>query len=335
VTKKLKSGTLSVVLMLAMLTLVGLPQTGAAASSREQASAAQPLKIALSLQVVDTYYGNVLSSAIKQAKVRGIDLIVGNGSTGTSPVTQIAAIQDLLVQHPKVLLVAPQGTGLAPTLQRAASEGVKVIEIDTKTPNFKTPFIGTDDVQGATTVGHWLVSHHGTGEVGVLLALPGEPTTTARTQSVEQVLTHAGVKWVAASSGDSCEIPQTKANLRTMLLANPGITAVYSDCGPSGEAIAQLNASRPAGKKLICASFDAEAQQIRDILAGNCNVALAQLPVQLGVNAVNWAIKVANGAAIPAVVDNGDALVTPQTAKCWNAQGNAYSYPLACAHISG
>jgi ABC-type sugar transport system substrate-binding protein len=164
-----------------------------------------------------------------------------------------------------------------------------VIEIDTKTPNFPTPFIGTQDELGAATVGRWLVSQmHGQGEVGILLALPGEPTTQARTVPVEQVLTHAGIKWIAASLGDSCEIPQTQQNLRTMLLANPKITAVYADCGPSGEAVAQVLSQRPAGsKKILCAAFDAEVQQVKDILAGRCDAALAQLPVQLGINAVN------------------------------------------------
>jgi ABC-type sugar transport system substrate-binding protein len=333
--KVIKAALLTAVLSMSSFAPVGPAWASFRAPSVPRQHAAAQTKIALSLQVVDDYYGTVLASAIKQAKLKGIDLIVGNGSTGTSPTTQIAAIQDLLVQHPQVLVVAPQGTGLAPILKRAAGQGVKLIEIDTKTPNYPTPFIGTQDVQGAQTVGNWLVSHHGTGEVGILLALPGEPTTYARTEPVEQVLTHAGVKWVAASSGDSCEVPQTQANLRTMLLANPNITAVYADCGPSGEAVAQVLSQRASGsKKIICAAFDAEVQQVKDILAGRCDAALAQLPVQLGVHAINWAIKVANGATMPQNVNNGDALVTAQNAKCWYAQGNGYSYPLPCAHVS-
>jgi ribose transport system substrate-binding protein len=328
---------LAMSLLLAVVPGASAQASGKAAPNISKKSATtQPLKVALSLEVVDQYFAIILKNFETEAKAKGVPYIVANGDSGTSPTTQIAAIQDLLVQHPTVLVVAPQSDGIDSILKKAVSEGVKVFEIATNTAQYQLPFLGTNETIGATEMGEWLAKEVSKqGEVGILPSLPGEPTTQERTLPVEKVLTAAGIKWVEASSGDSCLAEQTETNTRTILLANPRITALYSDCGPAAIAMAQALSSRPAGsKKVLCAGFDAEMQQIQQILAGTCTAALAQLPAQTGIEAVEWAIKVANGVKMPANVNTGVALITKANASCWYDKGDGYSYPLPCAHIA-
>jgi ABC-type sugar transport system substrate-binding protein len=307
---------------------------GSGSSSTSSSAGSQSsgqLKVGFSLPALDAYYSIVQQSAQKEAKSLGIDLIVGDGVTGASPTVQIAKVQDILVQHPKILLISPQGTGLLPVLNRAVQQGVKVIFIDQQIPTF-TPalsFIGTNNEVGSTLIGNYLAKAlHGTGEVGMLLGVPGTPVSNARYQGAAAALKQAGIKVVLSSLTDACVEPTAISNFRTLLLANPKMNAAYTICGPDGMAVAKVLSGQPR-QSFICTSFDLEDQQARDIADGKCDAAIAQLPVKLGETSVSWAKKVAAGATIPKIIDNGTTLVTKANIKCWyHGAGDGYSYPL-------
>ena len=303
----------------------------ASAASQSAGQSGSALKVGFSLPALDAYYSIVQQSAQKEAKALGIDLIIGDGVTGASPTVQIAKVQDVLAQHPKILLISPQGTGLIPVLNRAVQQGVKVIFIDQQIPTF-TPalsFIGTNNEAGSALIGKYLATAmHGTGEVGMLLGVPGTPVSNARYQNAASILKNAGIKVVLSSLTDACVEPTAIANFRTLLVANPNMTAAYTICGPDGMAVAKVISGQPR-KGFICTSFDLEDQQARDIAAGKCDAAIAQLPVKLGESSVSWAKKVAAGAAIPKVIDNGTTLVTKANINCWyHGPGDGYSYPI-------
>jgi ABC-type sugar transport system substrate-binding protein len=302
------------------------------AGSQSAGQSSSGLKVGFSLPALDAYYSVVQQSAQKEAKALGVDLIIGDGVSGASPTVQISKVQDILVQHPKILLISPQGTGLIPVLNRAVQQGVKVIFIDQQIPTF-TPalsFIGTNNQVGSTLIGNYLVkAMHGTGEVGMLLGVPGTPVSDARYQNAANILKKAGIKVVLSSLTDACVEPTAISNFRTLLLANPQMNAAYTICGPDGMAVAQVLGEKPR-QGFICSSFDLEDQQARDIAAGKCDAAIAQLPVKLGESSVTWAKKVAGGASIPKVIDNGTTLVTKANINCWyHGAGDGYSYPIS------
>lgn len=306
------------------------PSTSSASAASSAQSSGQ-LKVGFSLPALDAYYSIVQQSAQQEAKTLGVDLIVGDGVTGASPTVQIAKVQDILVQHPQILLISPQGTGLIPVLNRAVQQGVKVIFIDQQIPTFSQAlsFIGTNNEVGSTLIGNYLASAlHGKGEVGMLLGVPGTPVSNARYQDAANILTKAGIKVVLSSQTDACVETTAITDFRTLLVANPNMNAAYTICGPDGMAVAMVLGEQHRSN-VICTSFDLEDQQARDIADGKCDAAIAQLPVKLGDTAVSWAKKVAGGAAIPKVIDNGTTLVTKANIGCWyHGSGDGYSYPI-------
>jgi ABC-type sugar transport system substrate-binding protein len=318
----------TIVLTLAGLTVTTTTDVGAS-------GAASPIKVGFSLPALDAYYSVVQQAAQKEAKALGVDLITGDGTTGATPTVQISKVQDILVQKPKILLISPQGTGLIPVLNRAHAEGVKIIFIDQQLPGYKPAlsFIGTNNQTGSTLIGNYLVSAlHGKGEVGMLLGVPGTPVSNARYQNAAHILEKAGIKVDLSPLTDACVEPTAITNFRELLTAHPNMDAVYTICGPDGMAVAQVLSERPKGSKpVLCSSWDIEDQQVRDIVDGRCDAAIAQLPVKLGTSAVSWAVKVANGASIPPNINNGVALVTKANADCYyHGPGAGYSYPIAC-----
>jgi ABC-type sugar transport system substrate-binding protein len=298
-------------------------------------SAASPIKVGFSLPALDAYYSVVQQAAQAEAKKLGVDLITGDGTTGATPTIQIAKVQDILVQKPKILLISPQGAGMIPVLNRAVAEGVKVIFIDQNIPGYKPAlsFIGTNNPIGSTLIGNYLVQAlHGKGEVGMLLGVPGTPVSNARYMNAAHILEKAGIKVYLSPLTDACVEPTAITNFRDLLIAHPNMNAVYTICGPDGMAVAQVLSERPkSDPHIICSSWDIEDQQTRDIFDGRCDAAVAQLPVKLGTSAVSWAVKVANGASIPPNINNGVALVTKANVGCYyHGPGAGYSYPIPC-----
>jgi len=310
--------------------------SGALSGSAGAQTSGSSLKVGFSLPALDAYYSVVQAAAMKEAKAKGVDLITGDGVTGASPTVQINAVRTVLAQKPSVLLISPQGTGLTPVLNTAAKQGVKIIFIDQQIPGFAPAlsFIGTNNQVGSTLIGNYLVKAlHGHGVVGMMLGVPGTPVSNARYMNAAHILEKAGIKVVLSSQVDACVESEAIPIFRTMLQANPDMTAAYAICGTDGDGIAKVVSERPGGRKgFICTSWDVETSEIVDLLDGSCQAVIAQYPVKLGTSAVDWAVKVANGASIPKVINNGVGLITAANAKCFyhGAPVSGYSYPIPC-----
>jgi simple sugar transport system substrate-binding protein len=97
------------------------------------------------------------------------------------------------------------------------------------------------------------------------------------------------------------------------LTAHPDVSAIYGACGPPTTGAVQ--AIKAKGKKgIIVVGFDADAAQIKDILAGNELASVIQFPAKMGSIGIDTAVKVAQGMTVPAIVDTGTGLVTKDNA---------------------
>lgn len=304
--------------------------SGSSSSGSSAAKSSGPLKVGFSLPALDEYYSVVQQSAQKEAKAKGVDLLTGDGVSGGSPTVQISKVQDLLTQDISVLLISPQGTGLVPVLNRAVSQGVKVIFIDQNIPTFAkaVSFIGTDNSAGSAVMGSYLAKAlGGKGQVGVMLGVPGTPTSQARSTKLTSILRAAGIKVDDSSQPDDCQESTAVNVVRTFLVSHPNVDAMFSICGPTGQAVDKVLQQRKSGKPVISTSWDVEVQQIKNILAGTENAAIAQFPVKLGTSAVDLAIRADGGAQIPRVIDNGTQLVTKDNAgNFFHDASSGYSY---------
>lgn len=306
------------------------PATPAAGSAN---SGGKLIKVGFSIPSLDEYYSVVVKTAQNDAAAKGVNLVVGNGTSGADPTEQIAKVQNLLAQGIEVLLISPQGDGLKPVLDRAVSQGVKVIFIDQQIPtwNKALSFIGTDNAKGSTLMGDYLAKKlAGKGEVGVLVGSPGIPVSLARTTELKNILEKSGVKVYLASQADTCQSDQAVSVFKNFLTSHPNVDAMFSMCGPTGLAVDQVLSQRTGGKKIISTSWDVFVQQINNILAGNEDAAIAQFPTKLADMALTAAVDVANGKTIAKVIDTGTELVTKDNAAKFFHTGNSgYSYPLA------
>jgi ABC-type sugar transport system substrate-binding protein len=307
---------------------VACGSSGGGGSSTGSAKAA--LKVGFSLPALDEYYSVVQQTAESYAKKKGVDLLVGDGVTGADPTVQIAKVQNLLAEGIKVLLISPQGNGLIPVLDRAVSQGVKVIFIDQQIPTFTkaVAFVGTNNGAGSTLMGNYLANRlGGKGEVGIMQGVPGTPVSLARSTNLKNILQKAGIKVDLSSQADDCQEDVAVSVIKNFLVSHPNVNAMFSICGPTGLAVDKVLGQRKGAKMVLSTSWDVFVQQIQNILAGTETAAVAQFPVKLADLAIDNAITVAAGKSIPKVIGTGAEIITKANAGQFFHQGNSgYAY---------
>jgi ribose transport system substrate-binding protein len=288
------------------------------------------ITIGFSVPAVDDYYGVVRDSFVAAAEEHGIAYLEGNGDGAGDPTQQIAKIETMLAQGIDVLAVAPPGDAFIPVLDRAVDLGVEVIFIDQQVPDWgkQTTFIATDNPAASQAMGDYLVSQLEAGdEVGIMIGIPGIPLLLDRYENLQNELEANGITVTLSSEADGCQLDTAVNVARNFIVANPGLDAIYSTCGPTGLAVNQVLDEQ--GNEALSVTFDVLVQQINDILEGRSDAAVAQFPAKLAENAIAYALKVHAGEEVPEYVDNGTEIVTIDNAGTFFHEGSTgYSYKI-------
>ena len=290
------------------------------------ATAQDKIKIGFSLPAVDEYYSIVVGAAEASAAANGVELIQGHGVSGGDPTVQISQVQTILAQGVQALVISPQSEALAPILTQAADDGVKIIFLDQQIPGFERAegFIGTDNPKGSALMGEWLAQRlGGQGKVGVLVGSPGIPVSEARINEMERILNENGIEVIRSSQQDLCQIDVAIGIFQNFLTANPDIDAMYTICGPDGQAVNKVLSEMSSGTDIISTTWDVPVTFLQDIKSGLAEAAVAQFPVRAAEIGIESAIKVINGESIPAIQDSGTELVTAENVDTFIYEGDS------------
>jgi ABC-type sugar transport system substrate-binding protein len=315
---------------IATLALAALALAGCSPATGGGGDGDDAITIGFSVPAVDDYYGVVRDSFVAEAEAQGIDYLEGNGDGAGDPTQQIAKIETMLAQGIDVLAVAPPGDAFVPVLDRAVDLGVKVIFIDQQVPDWgkQSTFIATDNPAASQAMGDYLAGKLQAGDqVGIMIGIPGIPLLLDRYENFQTTLEAAGITVTLSSEADGCQLDTAVNVARNFIVANPGLDAIYSTCGPTGLAVNQVLDEQ--GNDALSVTFDVPVQEITDILDGKSEAAVAQFPAKLAENAIDYAIKVHNGEDVPEYVDNGTEIVTIENAETFYHEGTTgYSYKI-------
>lgn len=248
------------------------------------------------------------------------------GAAQFSPSAQIPIVEGVCTKHPNVLVLSPTDpVALESAVQTCESEGVSVITTDTTLKNTSNIIsqITTDNLQGgklaADFVGQKL---NGSGQVAILSLSATASTQVLRVQGFENELKakYPNIKVDAVQyTGQSVAASTTAVN--SLLLAHPGITAIYSVSGTGAEGAAAALASDGSASKVINVGFDAGPNTVKLLKSGGIAATVAQQPTQEGKYAAQFAYDHLTGktSSIQAKIQLPDVLIT-------SAQANEPSY---------
>lgn len=302
-------------LLVGALSLSALP---ALTADSAPAAAADKVKIAVVLKTLSSQYWKIVAAGAKAAAEKNnIDLILLGPPTEDAVEQQINMVQDVLAQKPAALVFSPSQPATAiNVLTKVRAAGVPVLLVDTGMPEKFTDystFIGTDNIAAGKAGGEALVKLLKKGDKVILLdGAPGNPSMTDRCDGAKQVLEAAGVA-IAARQPAYSDREKAYTVTQNILQSTPDVAGVFA--GNDEEALGALRALKQAGKSVPVIGVDANADNLKAILAGDLYGSIAQGNYDMGRLSIKKALEVIAGKTIKKRINSGATLITKENAQ--------------------
>jgi len=289
----------------------------ACADSGETPSSSNVLKVGLITKFPVDFY-DIMVDAVKEydAQHPDVEVIYGQGKSGTDDEGQIAIIENMIVQQVKAIAVTPTSPNVKTALDKAVAAGIKVVLVDNDIPGWagKTSLVATDNLAGGKLAGAWLADKVPAGsKIGVLQGRLGNPSLDDRVKGFKEALGSKAT--VVAEPATDCDQTKGLNAAQDLLTANPDVYAIYGACGPP--IIGALQAIKAAGKQpgdIVVIGFDASPDEIAAIKAGDQTASVAQFPAKMGLMGIEAAVAAARGETVEPVIDTGTEMVTKENA---------------------
>jgi len=243
----------------------------------------------------------------------GVEIIYAQGASATDIEGQIAIIESMVTQGVQGIAITPVDPTVAPALDKAIADGVKVVLMDNSIPDWEngTALATTDNFNAGKIAGAYLKSVLTAGDtLGILEGVPGVPALDDRVNGMLEGLDGLEVNIVGRGATNCTE--ELGINVaEDLLTANPDLKAIYAACGPpaAGAARAIENAGI-ANDEIVLVGFDFCCGEAEAMTSGVEDATVAQFPTKMAELGVDALVRAIRGEEVPTLIDSGAALVT-------------------------
>ena len=292
--------------------LGGLALALAAASGTAQAQ--DDVKIGFITKFPVPFFTSMEDAAKAYAAANpGVEIVFGQGASATDIEGQIALIELMVTNGVQGIALTPVDPTVAPALDKAIEQGVKVVLMDNNIPDWegRTALATTDNYAAGKIAGEHLKTVLKSGDtLGILEGVPGVPSLDDRVNGMLEGL--AGVDVTVVGRGaTNCTEELGISVAEDLLTANPDLKAIYAACGPpaAGAARAITNAGI-AHDDIVLVGFDFCCGEEEALEAGTEDATVAQFPTKMAELGVDALVKAIRGEEVASLIDSGAALVT-------------------------
>jgi ribose transport system substrate-binding protein len=286
----------------------------AAPGCRSQQPAPKPAgkpRIALVLKTLNSpFFIDMQRGAEEAAQKAGVELVVQAAEREIDVEKQMQIVENLVQTGISVLAITPSGSReIVPAIAKANAASIPVVVVDTRIDAAAAAeaqvqiatFVGSDNSEGGRLAGEYIAAiTAGKAQLAVLEGIPGHETGDSRMHGLHQALgAHPGIV-IVASQPANWERDLGFNVFQNMLQAHPEIDAVFAcnDMMALG-AVEAIAAANKTGKIKVV-GFDAVDDARKAIAAGTMAASVAQFPAEMGRVAVESAVKLLRGEAVPA-----------------------------------
>jgi ABC-type sugar transport system substrate-binding protein len=277
-------------------------------------SLAQDVKIGFITKFPVPFFATMEDAAKAYAAANpGVEIVFGQGASATDIEGQIALIESMVTQGVQGIALTPVDPTVAPALDKAIEQGVKIVLMDNNIPDWegRTALATTDNYAAGVIAGQHLATLLKEGDtLGILEGVPGVPALDDRVNGMLEGL--GGLKLEIVGRGATNCTEELGLNVaQDLLTANPDIKAIYAACGPpaAGAAKAIENAGI-APENIVLVGFDFCCGEAEALAAGIEDATVAQFPTKMAELGVDALVKAIRGETVESLIDSGAALVT-------------------------
>lgn len=258
------------------------------------------------------YFVALRDAATAEADRSGAELVALAGKFDGDNEGQVAAIENLVQQGVKTILVTPSNsTGVLGAIKQARDRGVLVIALDTETDpqDAVDATIATDNTEAGRLQGQYVKAALN-GQPARSILLDGTPGATVteqrRTGFVEAVAPE--VLGQEATNGEQNKAQQATENLLQRVTT---VNSVYTINEPAARgAYVALQAKGLAGQVVI-GSIDGSCQGVTDVKDGKIAVTVMQFPKKMAEQGVQAAVEFAESGEKPSgFIETETAVIT-------------------------
>jgi ABC-type sugar transport system substrate-binding protein len=285
-----------------------------AAATAGPAMAQDSVKLGFITKFPVPFFATMENAAKAYAEANpGVEIIYGQGTSATDIEGQIAQIESMVTQGVQGIALTPVDPTVAPALDKAIAQGVKIVLMDNNIPDWKgrTSLATTDNYAAGVIAGQYLKTVLKDGDtLGILEGVPGVPALDDRVNGMLEGLKGVEVK-VVGRAGTNCTEELGINVAQDLLTANPDLKAIYAACGPPAAGAAQaIKNAGIASDAIVLVGFDFCCGEAEALTAGIEDATVAQFPTKMAELGVDALVKAIRGGEVPSLIDSGAALVT-------------------------
>lgn len=290
--------------LLAVLTVAALAVGCTSTKSDESAvsSSDGSTKIGLVTKTDSSPYFVALREAAKaEAEKSGAELIALAGKFDGDNDGQVAAIENLVQQGAKTILVTPNNsTGILGAIKKARDRGVLVIALDTETDpqDAVDATIATDNTEAGRLQGQYVKAALN-GQPARSILLDGTPGSTVSEQRHTGYVeaTQPEALGTEATNGEQNKAQQATENLLQRVAAN--VNSVYTINEPAARGAYVALKAKGLTDKVVIGSIDGSCDGVTAVKNGEIAVTVMQFPKKMAEQGVQFAVEFAKSGKNP------------------------------------
>ncbi|MEU3474615.1 substrate-binding domain-containing protein [Rhodococcus sp. NPDC006774] len=277
------------------------------------------------------YFVKLREAAQAQADSSGAELVALAGAFDGDNEGQVAAIENLVGQGVKGILITPNSsTGVLDAIKKARDAGVVVIALDTATDpeDAVDATFATDNKAAGVSQGEWVKGTLGATAPQVIM-LDGTAGGTVDTFRHDGFLEGMGLTDSSSEivGQENTNGDQTKAQtaMENLLQRAPGVNALYTINEPAAAGAYQAIQSAGRADQITIGSIDGSCTGIANVKSGIIGATVLQFPAKMAEQGVDAVVKFAQDGTKPSGFnDTGSQLVTDKPVAGIESQDTAW-----------
>lgn len=292
------------IFLLVLVMAFGLFGCGGGATEPEDTSPTIGLVVST---LNNPFFVDLKDGAQAKADELGAKLIVLDSQDDAA--IEMSNVEDLITQGVDLIMINPTDSDAVGNAILAANEaGIPVITLDRSANAGEViSHIASDNVAGGKMAGEFVVEQlGGAGDVVELEGIPGASAARDRGQGFNEAIAASTIVVVAKQTANF-DRAEGLSVMENILQSQPKIDAVFAHNDEM--ALGALEAIKASGREIMVVGFDATADAVAAVQAGDMAATVQQLPKEIGGNGVATAMKVIAGEAVDAYIPVELALV--------------------------
>ncbi|GAB2467241.1 substrate-binding domain-containing protein [Xylanimonas ulmi] len=291
-----------------------------------------PVKVGLITKTdSNPFFVRMREAARETADDEGAELIALAGAFDGDNEGQVAAIENLVSQGVKGILITPNSsTGILQAIADARDAGVIVIALDTATDpeDAVDATFATDNTQAGVLQGSWVKAALGDAAPNVAM-LDGTPGGTVDTFRHDGFLQGMGLTddspQIAAQENTNGDQTKAQTAMENILSAHPDINAVYTINEPAARGAFQALSDAGLVDGVTVGSIDGSCAGVQAVADGEVGATVMQFPNEMAALGVKAVVQyAANGAKPSGFHDTGAQLITDHPVSGLDSKDSAW-----------